>query len=808
MAAPTISQRIALEGADSIIAQLQTMGQAGQRALEQLSQAAQSSQSPLAGLSDRMNAAGKAVSDAGQKFSQLFADLRNNLPNIQQFAAIFGVTLAGGITGAAAALVDFASRAASSAAEVGRTAQQIGFGVEAYQAWKFAAAAAGLESDKFGVAMGRMARAVEEADKAQTKAAVSLADSLVKGLGQGGVVLQKVGDGFITMAGALGVTLDAAKGVGPKILQPVKLTAEQMDQLRLAASQVADVLAKGGLQITTDQLARKLLEMGSASEAARQQLRELGVDFPARTVEEAVRRVGDTSIDKFSKMSVAIKEVRDGGLQLRPMEDILADVADKFQKMPDGAQKTALAIELFGRSGRLLVPLLNEGKDGVQHLMEEFARLGVTLTGVQTKAGIEQVRAWHEFETAVAGARNQMGILFTGTVTEGLKAFTDLIRNNIPALKAWAAEMAGSVNQAVRDFISVLRGQQGPLQNDWLRTVFAGAQEVATLFTSTLPAAFGALREAAQSVADGLNRIFGTEISGGALLAVAAIGLMTGAFQTLGAILAALVPLVIAIGIAIAALDAPVLAIGALFVGLGVLVAAEWDGIKQSAAETVDWLSNRAWNEIVTGAQTAWNSVVGIVQSALSGMLEAVTSWVQGVISAISSIASAIANAFSGAAASGLPAGGGGENPSPFAGGGLVRGPGTTTSDSILAWLSDKEFVHNAASVAYYGVAFHRALNAMRIPREALFSALRGLHGFNLGGLIEVPRLASLSAFADGGLALAAPGAPASSRALTLVIDGKTFGGLSGSADAVDRLERFAIAQQARATGRSPSWRR
>ena len=56
----------------------------------------------------------------------------------------------------------------------------------------------------------------------------------------------------------------------------------------------------------------------------------------------------------------------------------------------------------------------------------------------------------------------------------------------------------------------------------------------------------------------------------------------------------------------------------------------------------------------------------------------------------------------------------------PLATGGLVTGPGTGTSDTAgLYALSDKEYVHNAAAVAYYGVAFMDAVNRRRFPRMA-----------------------------------------------------------------------------------------
>jgi TP901 family phage tail tape measure protein len=48
------------------------------------------------------------------------------------------------------------------------------------------------------------------------------------------------------------------------------------------------------------------------------------------------------------------------------------------------------------------------------------------------------------------------------------------------------------------------------------------------------------------------------------------------------------------------------------------------------------------------------------------------------------------------------------------AGGGYIRGPGTTTSDSIPALVSDKEYVVKAKAVDYYGVDTMHAINSMR----------------------------------------------------------------------------------------------
>jgi len=71
---------------------------------------------------------------------------------------------------------------------------------------------------------------------------------------------------------------------------------------------------------------------------------------------------------------------------VRPVIDVMGDLADRFSKMPGGAEKTALAIRVFGRAGADMIPMLNEGRDGLQEMYDEAQRLGVVLDTETAKA--------------------------------------------------------------------------------------------------------------------------------------------------------------------------------------------------------------------------------------------------------------------------------------------------------------------------------------------------------------------------------------------------------------------------------------
>lgn len=71
-----------------------------------------------------------------------------------------------------------------------------------------------------------------------------------------------------------------------------------------------------------------------------------------------------------------------------------------------------------------------------------------------------------------------------------------------------------------------------------------------------------------------------------------------------------------------------------------------------------------------------------------------------------------------------------------FAKGGHVQGPGTGTSDSILARLSNNEFVMTSRTVDHYGVGFLNALNQRRLPKFANGGHVSGKSG-NYDGLFN-----------------------------------------------------------------------
>ncbi|MFJ3487979.1 phage tail protein [Leifsonia aquatica] len=114
--------------------------------------------------------------------------------------------------------------------------------------------------------------------------------------------------------------------------------------------------------------------------------------------------------DKASAMNAKLgTSFLDAAGQVKPMSDILPGLADKFQAMPDGAEKTALATQLFGRSGAQLLPFLNKGSAGIAELTTQAGKMGLVLDDVSGKIFSNAKVSTRNYQTAIQGLQVQLG---------------------------------------------------------------------------------------------------------------------------------------------------------------------------------------------------------------------------------------------------------------------------------------------------------------------------------------------------------------------------------------------------------------
>ncbi len=151
----------------------------------------------------------------------------------------------------------------------------------------------------------------------------------------------------------------------------------------------------------------------------------------------------DEGIAGGKKFSDSMKQLgvdfHDAHGNLLPMDATLLKVADKFKEMPNGVEKTALAMSLFGRGGKDMLLVLNQGSEGITELSAKAKELGLTLTGSNLQDVVKYTLAHKDMQEAFEGLKLTVGTLLMPIMAELAKQsahFAEQLNTTlIPALK-------------------------------------------------------------------------------------------------------------------------------------------------------------------------------------------------------------------------------------------------------------------------------------------------------------------------------------------------------------------------------------
>jgi hypothetical protein len=234
--------------------------------------------------------------------------------------------------------------------------------------------------------------------------------------------------------------------------QSLGTTASQLSNLRIAAGEAG--VGAEALDTSLTRLNVKISDAASGNKEAAALFKALGVS------------------------------IRDAAGNVRPTTDVLGDLANRFALLEDGPAKAALAVDVFGKAGARLLPLLNQGAAGLEKfsgLSEETVKEAAKLA-----AEVDKLTAsWERFKFAVAAtaipAVNRLigddlqqqieqlqqairGMEFTGTsdpknlaaYKEQLKVLEQRSRAIAEGAKVQGAEAVQAVRsaQAVRDKVA------------------------------------------------------------------------------------------------------------------------------------------------------------------------------------------------------------------------------------------------------------------------------------------------------------------------------------------------------------------
>lgn len=616
------------------------------------------------------------------------------------------------------------------------------------------------------------------------------------------------------------------------------------EQIKEARTLGLTVEEYGRLLLAAEQAGLKSNEFGNAlsrlNEAA----------FEAATGNEA-------AAEKFAQLGISAV---DSEGELRPIKDILFELADAFKVMPEGTEKSAIAMELVGSRGRKMINFLNNGSDGLENLGRQADETGTIFTNEGAVLAETYNDTLDRITRSIRGIRDQIGMALLPVLLDGARGIESFVQRNNDAIVKFAVEKWLFAIQSVEDILAVLRGAESEVKTDWVRAAAQDFRDLQTLFTGSgaeienefirgardqflelrqtiadleadfvrmkatalelytvlsgenqglddedrgififaknlrdtydkiLEPIFVKIGELLDTFAGKINEHFGLEgedgvtgtqvglalvfakLTGIIQLAIGVASVAVSAFNVLigiGTFLAlkVILPIGAAIVGAIGAIPAAIIA--AIGIAIGAVIYFS-DDIKNFLGDAIDWIGEK-----FTGLGGMISGIFSSVFDSITGLWEGA----KGIFSAAGDLL-------------GLSSGDSETPTASRSAGGLLRGPGSGTSDSILARVSNGEYVVRAAAVRRLGHGVLDSINRGVLP------------AFATGGLVgslPKPILAGADYGAGGGMG--SGGRPVilnmpDGGRVNLRGDGETV------ADLEKRLRRSATSQ----TARKPGW--
>jgi len=243
------------------------------------------------------------------------------------------------------------------------------------------------------------------------------------------------------------------------------------------------------------------------------------------TFEKSIRKMQQSLVDgnkAFALLGLSATELR----KLDAETQFLL-IADALSKVEDEALRTSIAMDIFGKSGTMLLPALEGGIDALQKLRKEFAPLATTMQeAIDAESfGDDLSKLWKTVK---------QGVIALGTgLIPAMKQVAEIVQPLVQGVAVWlrqnpelaagllaaaAGMMAfggaallvgtalsglGSIVGAIAGIVKVL-GSMGPI--GWLVTAAAGVGTAWASQSSSIRQSLGSIGDAIKSTLGGVTQ--------------------------------------------------------------------------------------------------------------------------------------------------------------------------------------------------------------------------------------------------------------------------------------------------------------
>lgn len=213
----------------------------------------------------------------------------------------------------------------------------------------------------------------------------------------------------------------------------------------------------------------------------------------SETLQKSLTSLAVTLVEAKDATSPAAKEFEKLGISVRDSEGkmkssmaILYELADRFAAMPDGVEKTNLAVSIFGKKiGADVIPMLNAGSAGLKAMGDEAERLGFVMSGELAKKSEE----FNDNVERLSKLSESAGINIANTLVPALNALlTQYLDAGKAGLTFWEAitgiglsdPTKGPAEQIARITEEIEKLKKSAANSGWEQEMFGSGASGAT----------------------------------------------------------------------------------------------------------------------------------------------------------------------------------------------------------------------------------------------------------------------------------------------------------------------------------------
>lgn len=230
--------------------------------------------------------------------------------------------------------------------------------------------------------------------------------------------------GIARSLGPIGLALGAAAGAAVALGVAARRAAADV-------AEIGDAADRAGVAVDTyEQLRAALIQVGQPTGTLESALSALN-----RRIGEARAGAGEAA-KVFKTLDIELTDAEGP----RSFEAVLADIADRFQEL-DASQRLALGQKLGEETFRSLVPVLEQGSEGLRRYAEEAERLGL-LFGGEVIRQAQELNIAFERQSTIVGVQMKTAFLQAGPA---VVALSENVAAAAPLVVAFANEVAEAI---------------------------------------------------------------------------------------------------------------------------------------------------------------------------------------------------------------------------------------------------------------------------------------------------------------------------------------------------------------------------